>query len=121
MFEQIKLLIEQYDTIIIHRHKNPDGDALGSQVGLKHILKDNYPDKTILAVGDMTPRYAFIEDSQPDTVNDECYRGALAIILDTSAKALISDERYTTAAKTARISASVHASGFMRHSCPRRR
>ena len=103
MFEQIKLLIEQYDTIIIHRHKNPDGDALGSQVGLKHILKDNYPDKTILAVGDMTPRYAFIEDSQPDTVNDECYRGALAIILDTSAKALISDERYTTADKTARI------------------
>ena len=103
MFEQIKLLIEQYDTIIIHRHKNPDGDALGSQVGLKHILKDNYPDKTILAVGDMTPRYAFIEDSQPDTVHDECYRGALAIILDTSAKALISDERYTTADKTARI------------------
>jgi len=103
MFEQIKLLIEQYDTIIIHRHKNPDGDALGSQVGLKHILKDNYPDKTILAVGDMTPRYAFIEDSRPDTVNDECYRGALAIILDTSAKALISDERYTTADKTARI------------------
>ena len=103
MFEQIKLLIEQYDTIIIHRHKNPDGDALGSQVGLKHILKDNYPDKTILAVGDMTPRYAFIEDSQPDIVEDETYRGALAIILDTSAKALISDERYTTADKTARI------------------
>ena len=103
MFEPIKQLIEQYDTIIIHRHKNPDGDALGSQVGLKHILKDNFPDKTVLIVGDMTPRYAFIEDSQPDTVADECYRGALAIILDTSAKALISDERYTTAAKTARI------------------
>ena len=103
MFEQVKQLIEAYDTIIIHRHKNPDGDALGSQVGLKHILRDNYPDKTVLAVGDMTPRYAFIEDSAADTVADECYRGALAIILDTSAKALISDERYTTADKTARI------------------
>ena len=103
MFEQIKQLIEAHSTIIIHRHKNPDGDALGSQAGLKEILRDNYPDKTVLAVGDMTPRYAFIEGSRSDTVADEQYRDALAIILDTSAKALISDERYQTAAKTARL------------------
>ena len=103
MFEQIKQLIEAHDTIIIHRHKNPDGDALGSQTGLKEILRDNYPQKTVLAVGDMTPRYAFIEDSQSDTVSDEQYRGALAIILDTSAKALISDERYLLAEQTARL------------------
>ena len=44
MFEQIKQLIEAHDTIIIHRHKNPDGDALGSQVGLKEILRD-YPEE----------------------------------------------------------------------------
>ena len=103
MFEQIKQLIEAHDTIIIHRHKNPDGDALGSQAGLKEILRDNYPAKTVLATGDMTPRYAFIEGSQSDTVSDEQYRGALAIILDTSAKALISDERYLLAEQTARI------------------
>ena len=103
MFEQIKQLIEAHDTIIIHRHKNPDGDALGSQSGLKEILRDNYPAKTVLATGDMTPRYAFIEGSQSDTVSDEQYRGALAIILDTSAKALISDERYLLAEQTARI------------------
>lgn len=103
MFEQIKQLIEAHDTIIIHRHKNPDGDALGSQVGLKEILRDNYPEKTVLAVGDMTPRYAFIEGSQSDAVADEQYGDALAIVLDTSAKALISDDRYQTAAKTARL------------------
>ena len=103
MFEQIKQLIEAHDTIIIHRHKNPDGDALGSQVGLKEILRDNYPEKTVLAVGDMTPRYAFIEGSQSDAVADEQYSDALAIVLDTSAKALISDDRYQTAAKTARL------------------
>ena len=38
-----------------------------------------------------------------DTVEDSEYEGALAIVLDTSAKALISDDRYTTAAATARI------------------
>ena len=103
MFEQVLQCIEQYDTIIIHRHKNPDGDALGSQVGLKHIIRDSYPEKRVLAVGDMTPRYSFMEDTVMDTVEDSDYQGALAIILDTSAKALISDERYTVAAKTVRI------------------
>ena len=103
MFEQIKQLIEAHDTIILHRHKNPDGDALGAQIGLKRILQDRYPNKRILAVGDMTPRYAFIAQEGMDTVGDEDYNGALAIILDTSARALISDERYTMAAATARI------------------
>ena len=103
MFERILELIEKYPRIIIHRHKNPDGDALGCQIGLKHILKDTYPDKEILMVGDMTPRYAFMADTPMDDVCDEAYEGALAIVLDTSAKALISDERYTSATATARI------------------
>ena len=103
MFEQIRSCIESFDTIIIHRHKNPDGDALGSQIGLKHILLENFPQKRILCVGDAAGRYAFMEDSRMDEVADEAYQGALAIVLDTSAKALISDDRYSLAAKTARI------------------
>lgn len=104
MFENILDLIEKYPKIIIHRHKNPDGDALGAQIGLKNIIKDTYPDKEVFAVGDMTPRYAFmVSDSDIDEIPDELYKGALAIILDTSAKALISDERYTTADATARL------------------
>ena len=103
MFEQIRSLIEQYDTIIIHRHSKPDGDAIGSQIGLKQLILDNYPAKRVLAVGDPAGRYAFVKNSTPDEVADEDYNGALAIILDTSARALISDTRYTLAEKTARI------------------
>ncbi len=103
MFEQIQSCIKTFDTIIIHRHKNPDGDALGSQIGLKHILLENFPQKRVLCVGDAAGRYAFMEDSRMDEVADEVYQGALAIVLDTSAKALISDDRYSLAAKTARI------------------
>lgn len=103
MFETILSLIEKYDTVIIHRHKNPDGDALGSQIGLKHILRATYPHKTVLAVGDAAGRFAFMEDSAMDTVADETYENALAIVLDTAAAPLISDERYKTAAATARI------------------
>ncbi len=102
MFESILDLVKRYDTIILHRHKNPDGDALGAQTGLKRLLGASFPEKRVLAVGDMTPRYAFISDSM-DEVSDADYQGALAIVLDTSAKSLISDERYTKAAATARI------------------
>ena len=103
MFEKIHALIEQYDRIIIHRHKNPDGDALGSQLGLYHMINDTYPEKEVYTVGDLTPRYAFMLTRPMDEIADELYNGALAIVLDTSAKALIADERYTTASATARM------------------
>ena len=103
MFESIYSLIRQHDRIIIHRHSNPDGDALGSQIGLKHIILENFPGKEVYAVGDAAGRYAFMDDSVMDEIPDSAYAGALAIILDTSAKKLISDERYTLADETARI------------------
>lgn len=103
MFEQIRSLIESHDTIILHRHTKPDGDALGSQFGLKYLLQLHYPDKHIYAVGDDAGRYAFIGGQAMDEVADAQYASALAIILDTSAPHLISDARYTMAHATARI------------------
>lgn len=103
MFEKAISLISRYDRIIIHRHNNPDGDAIGSQIGLKHIILENFKGKQVYAVGDAPGRYAFMADSTPDTIPDEYYDGALAIILDTSAKTLISDSRYTLAHATLRI------------------
>lgn len=103
MFEQVYKEILQFDRIIIHRHTNPDGDALGSQIGLKHLLLDNFPGKEILVTGDDPGRYGFMDDAVMDEIPDESYEGALAIILDTSAKKLISDTRYTLAQRTVRI------------------
>ena len=103
MFESIISLIEQYDTIIIHRHTKPDGDAIGSQVGLANLIRDNYPEKKVYIVGDEAGRYAFVKGSTPDEIPDETYNGALAILLDMSARSLVSDTRYTLADKTARI------------------
>ena len=103
MFQQLLAQIKAHDTIIIHRHKNPDGDALGSQIGLKHILKDNFPSKTVYVVGDSAGHYSFMDDSVMDEIPDSTYADALAIVLDTSAKHLISDDRYPTAHATARM------------------
>ena len=101
MFELIRDAIAAHQTIILHRHTNPDGDALGSQIGLKHLILANYPDKTVHMVGDGAGRYGFMADSIMDEIPDSAYQGALAIVLDTSAKSLISDTRYTLAAPPA--------------------
>jgi len=103
MFEQILKAITDHEVIIIHRHTNPDGDALGSQIGLKHIILANFPGKNVYTVGDEAGRYAFMADSTMDVIPDSAYEGALAIILDTSARKLISDDRYTQAAMTVRM------------------
>lgn len=103
MFQAILNAIVRYDTIIIHRHKNPDGDAMGSQIGLKHILLENFPEKKIYVVGDDARSYGFMDDSQMDVIDDSVYEGALAVILDSGSRHLISDERYTTAAHTVRF------------------
>lgn len=103
MFDGVRKAIGIYDTIVIHRHRNPDGDAIGSQIGLKHILRANFPGKRIFAVGDSAPRFSFLSGSEMDEISDEEYSGALAFVLDTSSPALISDSRYTLAAETVRI------------------
>lgn len=103
MFEKTLELIQKYNTIIIHRHSTPDGDAIGSQVGLKFIILDNFPEKKVYIVGDDPVRYSFMDYSTPDIIADELYKNALAIVLDTSAAELISDQRYKTAKETLRI------------------
>ena len=103
MFEKVLQAIREYDTIIIHRHNRPDGDAMGSQVGLKNIIKENFPHKQVWVVGDEPRFFGFMEDSVMDEIPDSTYEGALAVILDSGSRHLISDGRYTLAAKTVRI------------------
>ena len=103
MFEQVLEEIKSHDRIIIHRHLNPDGDAIGSQVGLKHLILENFPGKQVYMVGDPAGRYAFMDDSTMDEIPDEYYEGALAFVLDLSAHHLVADKRYTLAQKTIRM------------------
>lgn len=103
MFHDLLQLIKRYDTIIIHRHGRPDGDAMGSQIGLKHLILENFPGKTVYMVGDDAGYLSFMEDSTMDVIPDTTYRDALAIVLDTSSTQLISDDRWKLAAATARM------------------
>ena len=102
-FKSILDAIKAFDVIIIHRHKSPDGDALGSQIGLKHLIQENFPGKTVYMVGDQAGRYSFMDDCVMDEITDDKFENALSILLDSSAKHLISDDRYQMAKYTCRI------------------
>lgn len=103
MYNKILNEIKTHNRIILHRHNKPDGDAMGSQIGLKHILKENFPEKEIYVVGDPAGRYDFMDDCIMDEISDEMYSDALAIVLDCGSSHLISDERYKLASSTVRF------------------
>ncbi|KGR72977.1 DHH family phosphoesterase [Streptococcus phocae subsp. salmonis] len=91
-FTDILNKIVAYDTIIIHRHQNPDPDALGSQGGLKEIIRHNFPQKKVLITGFDEPSLSWL--GTMDSVSDEDYKHALVIITDTANRPRIDDERY---------------------------
>ena len=100
--DDLKLLLESiksFNTITIFRHQRPDGDAVGSQLGLKQFIKDNFKDKHVYALGtDTYDRYPVV-----DQVDDNQIIGSLAIVLDTANADRISDERYKLASKIIKI------------------
>ncbi|MGM8213587.1 DHH family phosphoesterase [Virgibacillus sp. W0430] len=93
--------IKQYDTIIIHRHVRPDADAYGSQVGLKEILKQSFPQKKVYAVGEEDSALHFL--ARMDKISDDLYKEALVIVCDTANTARISDQRYSLGKKIIKI------------------
>lgn len=99
--EEILQKIKSYETIIIHRHQRPDPDALGSQVGLREILRKAFPDKKVLATGIDEPTLIWL--ATMDQVADEDYRGALVIVTDTANTERIDDDRYSLGASLIKI------------------
>ena len=92
MFNEIYNKIKEFDTIIIHRHTNPDGDALGSQIGLKEAILATFPNKVVKITGDMTSRYSFM--GEMDEISDDIYNDALVFVLDSGSTHLINDDRF---------------------------
>ncbi|MCU0105610.1 bifunctional oligoribonuclease/PAP phosphatase NrnA [Acholeplasma vituli] len=94
MYKDILDKVMAYETIIIHRHSKPDFDAIGSQVGLMEIIKENFPEKAVYVVGDQN---RFDMDKDMQNILDETYQNALVFILDVAVKHMVSDERYKLA------------------------
>lgn len=95
MLKEIYKKIKEYDRIIIHGHKRPDGDCYGAQFGLKNIINNAFPEKEVYVVGETSDYVSFV--GTPDIISDELFQGALSIVVDTGTVLRISDLRYELA------------------------
>ncbi|MBP5224847.1 MAG: bifunctional oligoribonuclease/PAP phosphatase NrnA, partial [Lachnospiraceae bacterium] len=76
--------IRAHDTIILTRHSRPDGDAVGSTMGLAEVLRTSFPGKRVfLDNEDYSDFVAFLGDEGPHP-SDKDYEGALVIALDSA-------------------------------------
>lgn len=99
--DEILAKIKEYETIIIHRHKRPDPDALGSQGGLAEIIKTTFPEKRVLLAGGPVEGLDFLNTMDEVTTTD--YQGALVIVTDTANSARISGDDYDKGAAWIKI------------------
>lgn len=81
LYKKIKKEIKKYDDIVIVRHIGADPDALGSQLGLKELIKFNFPEKNVVALGNPASRFKYMGTLDKDVDMD--YSKALLIVLDT--------------------------------------
>lgn len=100
-FDGLLETIESYETITIFRHVNPDCDAVGSQLGLKSWIHDNYPNKKVYALGHQKCTQA--DWPTPDKCEDEIIQSSLAIVLDTANEDRVDDDRFHLASKIIKI------------------
>ncbi|WP_342189607.1 bifunctional oligoribonuclease/PAP phosphatase NrnA [Spiroplasma endosymbiont of Dilophus febrilis] len=95
MKDKILQLIKEHNRIILLCHIIPDGDAYGVQLGLKEIIKTNWPNKIVLAAGTNSDYLNFI--GTMDTVHDDDFKDSLVIIGDCGNLARVDDDRYKLA------------------------
>ena len=79
--KQILKKIKEFDTIVIARHIGPDPDAITSEVALRDIIKLNFPNKKVYAIGSGVSKFKCfgILDKISEDVS---FNDALLIILD---------------------------------------
>lgn len=84
LFKDICRLIKKYNNIVIARHIGADPDALGSQFALKELIKENFKEKKVYAVGSTASKFRFMGNlDKPENID---LSQTLLIVLDTPDK-----------------------------------
>ena len=99
IFEKIK----EYDRIVIFRHKRPDGDAVGSTLGLRGILRLSFPNKEIVVNNSDYSDYVGFLGDEDAPCSDEFYAEALGIVIDTATEDRVSNPRYNLCKEICKI------------------
>lgn len=111
MFTSLKAFIEKHDTITIFSHIYPDGDAIGSVIGLRELIKTNYPHKFVYGLGaNIAPFNSLL--GELDIVDDEIIKNSGALIIDVANGARVEDQRFTLAFDSFKLDHHIFAENF---------
>ena len=80
IFKQIVKKIKEYNEIVIARHVGPDPDAIASTIALRDLIKLNFPNKKVYAVGSSVSRFKYF--GVLDKIDENTLTNALLIICD---------------------------------------
>lgn len=95
--------IKEYNKIVIFRHKRPDGDAVGSSMGLAAILRASFPDKDIRVANCDSSEFLAFLGTKEDELEDEYFTDALGIVVDTATATRISNPKFSLCRETVKI------------------
>lgn len=94
MIEEILNKIEEYESICLYRHINPDYDAFGSQFGMYDLIQNTFSNKTVYMEGDFSSDLIKKFNIEMDIVKPEFNRPVLGIVLDTANQERIDGDSY---------------------------
>lgn len=86
MWDAVGRFVDNYDSFLITCHINPDGDAIGSEMALKHFLEDRDKSAVVVNVSPTPETLKFLDPDNeilvfPDTVNTKIFDDVDAIFL----------------------------------------
>lgn len=100
-YKKIAKEIKKYNTIVIARHIGPDPDALGSSIGLKELILNNFLKKQVYVVGAPASRFRYL--GNVDKLPEIEYNKSLLIVTDTPDTKRIDGVDYSKFAKVIKI------------------
>ena len=95
MIEQMRAIldkIKEYDRIFIFRHVRNDGDCVGAS--LREILRASFPAKEIFVIDSEKSEFLSFLGECDLEIDEECYKNALAIVVDTGNTKRISNQKF---------------------------
>ncbi|PYF42631.1 DHH family phosphoesterase [Metamycoplasma alkalescens] len=91
-----KEAIEAHNNIFIFHHIRPDGDCLGSQFGLRELIRTNYPEKNVFVLGDTGGVFPFMkwDFDKFEDIPKKNFENSLAVVVDTNSSHRIQFVKY---------------------------
>ena len=110
--KDIYRLIKKNDIITLYGHINPDCDCYASSLALREIIRDNFKNKKVYALGYGTEKlYDLL--TKYDEVSDDVIKQSLAIECDCSEIDRVSEQRIRLAKQIAKIDHHIESKPFI--------